>query len=69
MVAAREGGQKGKEGEAALEQMLVLLYEIWAVFLTLRLWCKVIILMFTCHELSCYLPVIWCTEIHLVEKK
>lgn len=40
--------------------MVMLLYDIWMVFLTLRLQRKVIILMFTCHELSCYLPVIWC---------
>lgn len=63
MTTAWEGGQGGEKGEdivAGLEHMVVLHYDIDVVFLTLRLRCKVMILIFTCHELSCCLPTIWC---------
>lgn len=65
MTTAWQGEQRGKEGEAnvaGLEHMVVLLHAIWVVFLALGLQCKVVVLMFTCYELSCYLPVIWCPK-------
>lgn len=70
------GEQKWKEGDAnivGLEHMVVLLHDICVVFLTLRLQCKVIILMFTCQELllpsHALVSKKLCTESHLAERK
>lgn len=61
-----EGGDGRKEGDdnvAGLEHVVVLLCDVWLLFLfvlRVRLLWQVIWLMFTGHDVSSYLPVIRC---------